>query len=72
MTNFQIHQLPAQVSKIDLQVEHRGIQESKNGEINLTWSDINNMPYTGKVSTQTIYSLLHCNCQKIMVSELLL
>ncbi|KAJ8630564.1 hypothetical protein MRB53_023887 [Persea americana] len=38
----------------NLRVEHRGIQESKNGEKNLTWSDINNMPYTGKVINETL------------------
>ncbi|KAL6009660.1 hypothetical protein ACLOJK_000089 [Asimina triloba] len=37
-----------------LREEHLGIQESRNGNPNLTWSDVNNMPYTNKVINETL------------------
>jgi hypothetical protein len=33
-----------------VQEEHLAIREGLNGETHLRWSDVNNMPYTTKVS----------------------
>ncbi|ESR47678.1 hypothetical protein CICLE_v10003821mg [Citrus x clementina] len=34
--------------------EHREIQANRNGGSNLTWSEVNNMPYTTKVISETL------------------
>ncbi|KAE8646208.1 hypothetical protein Csa_016292 [Cucumis sativus] len=36
-----------------LRIEHQEIQEKRKGE-NLTWSDVNNLPYTAKVLSETL------------------
>ncbi|KAF9601246.1 hypothetical protein IFM89_018356 [Coptis chinensis] len=37
-----------------LREEHKGIQESRGGGSSLTWSEVNNMPYTSKVLNETL------------------
>ncbi|KAG5612268.1 hypothetical protein H5410_023549 [Solanum commersonii] len=37
-----------------LREEHREIQAQKQGTLDLTWSEVNNMPYTAKVISETL------------------
>ncbi|KAJ8541520.1 hypothetical protein K7X08_002336 [Anisodus acutangulus] len=38
----------------NLTEEHREIQDRKQGTLDLTWSEVNNMPYTAKVISETL------------------
>uniref|UniRef100_M1DN77 Cytochrome P450 n=1 Tax=Solanum tuberosum TaxID=4113 RepID=M1DN77_SOLTU len=48
-----------------LREEHREIQARKQGTLDLTWSEVNNMPYTAKVSLHTSHkSSFWCKIKK--------
>ncbi|KAF8411648.1 hypothetical protein HHK36_004206 [Tetracentron sinense] len=53
-----------------LKEEHKGIQESRKGGSNLTWSEVNNMPYTSKVSSMSInvYHILLAESSSVLVT----
>ena len=39
---------------MDLQDEHQNIQANRDNGENLTWSEVNNMPYTAKVRSAVV------------------